>query len=84
MSLLSPLTRAPLHRGAALARTTMMIVLPHGGQAGSRRNAWAALSRDTAALRARAEADAALQASTARYSAPTGAAVPTALERSVR
>ena len=44
----------------------LLQTLPHGGQRGARRNAWAAMSADASLARARREAATALDAATTR------------------
>lgn len=51
----------------------LLQTLPHGGQRGARRNAWASMSADAAMARARREA-AALDTATARAEEPFRAA----------
>lgn len=54
-----------LARSAATAQQLLLQTLPHGGQRGARRNAWASMSSDAAMARARREAAAALAVATA-------------------
>ena len=54
-----PLTRL-LHRATATGRSTLLLLLPHGGQSLARRNAWASMAADSTRARARREADAAM------------------------
>ena len=57
-------------------QAAVLTAFPHGGQHGSRRNAWTAMSSDAARARARREAAAALRAaelSAARTHAPARA-----------
>lgn len=49
-----------VHRMTSAAQSTLLFVLPHGGQQLARRNAWAAMSVDASRARARREATAAL------------------------
>ncbi|MDP3711269.1 MAG: hypothetical protein Q8R60_02125 [Mycobacteriales bacterium] len=44
----------------------LLQTLPHGGQRGARRNAWASMSADASMARARREAASALDAATTR------------------
>jgi len=47
-------------RTASTGRSAFLLLLPHGGQEGARRNAWAAMSADAALARARRDAAAAM------------------------
>ena len=49
----------------SLAKDLILAAVPAGGQKGARRNAWAAMSADSARARARREADAAMARSLA-------------------
>ena len=49
----------PLRGAAAAGRAVWLVLLPAGGQLGSRRNAWSAMSLDAGRARARREAAAA-------------------------
>ena len=54
-----PLT-TPLRLAPSLAQRLLLILLPHGGQAHARRNAWAGMSADASVGRDRRAAEAAL------------------------
>jgi len=60
-----PLT-IPLRRSSSRAQSLVLLLVPHGGQAHARRNAWAGMSADAAVGRDRREAEAALAAAEAR------------------
>ena len=47
-------------RAVTLAQTLSALLLPHGGQAGARRNAWSGIVADARCTRDRREAEAAL------------------------
>jgi hypothetical protein len=47
------------HRVTAATQSTLLLLLPHGGQNLARRNAWASMSVDASRARARREAAAA-------------------------
>lgn len=65
---------APVRAAAQAGRAVFLSVLPDGGQLGSRRNAWSAMSVNAGRARARHEAAAALDAAAApaqrRYGLP--------------
>lgn len=56
---------SPLSMLSAL-RELMLQTMPHGGQRGARRNAWASMSADASMARARREAASALDAAARR------------------
>lgn len=56
---------SPLSMLSAL-QALMLQTMPHGGQRGARRNAWASMSADASMARARREAASALDAATRR------------------
>lgn len=60
-----------LTRTATQLQSIALTVLPHGGQGGARRNAWAAMSRDSAQARARQEAEVAVDHAAVRASRAT-------------
>lgn len=49
-----------LSRTATSVQTLALTLVPHGGQGGARRNAWAAMSADASTARSRREADQAM------------------------
>lgn len=57
-----------------LINTLFLTAFPHGGQQAARRNAWAAMSADSARARTRREADAALVQAALAASRPERAA----------
>ena len=67
-----------LTSGLALGQTVLLVLLPHGGQHASRRNAWSGMVADAQRTRARREASAALDAAVAVAEArvSTGRALP--------
>jgi hypothetical protein len=58
-------------RTATQLQSFALTVLPHGGQGGARRNAWAAMSRDVAHSRARREAEQAVDRAVVRATRAT-------------
>ena len=58
-------------RTAGRLQTLALTVLPHGGQRSARKNAWAAMSADSALARSRREVEAAVAAAHARTAATT-------------
>ena len=65
-----PLT-APLRRSASLVQSVGLLLLPHGGQAAARRNAWSGMSADAARSRDRRAAQEAVAAAEQRAYART-------------
>ena len=63
---------APVTTGLALGQTLLMVLLPHGGQLSSRRNAWAGLAADASRARARREAQAAVDLAVSASAARLG------------
>jgi len=57
---------APLPRTTSRLQSLALLVLPHGGQAVARRNAWAGMSADAAIARERRQAESALAAADVR------------------
>ena len=58
-----------LHRATSTSQSTLLFLLPHGGQNLARRNAWASMSVDASRARARSEAAAALTVAAASHAA---------------
>ncbi|MDT7573471.1 MAG: hypothetical protein QOE05_3645 [Actinomycetota bacterium] len=58
-----------IHRATSTTQSTLLFVLPHGGQNLARRNAWASMSVDATRARARREAAAALTVAAASHAA---------------
>jgi hypothetical protein len=58
-----------IHRATSTSQSTLLFVLPHGGQNLARRNAWASMSVDAGRARARREAAAALTLAAASHAA---------------
>ncbi|MDX6199590.1 MAG: hypothetical protein QOJ79_2741 [Actinomycetota bacterium] len=58
-----------IHRAASTGQSTLLFMLPHGGQNLARRNAWASMSVDATRARARREAAAALTVAAASHAA---------------
>jgi hypothetical protein len=58
-----------VHRATSTSQSTLLFVLPHGGQNLARRNAWASMSVDVTRARARREAAAALTVAAASHAA---------------
>jgi hypothetical protein len=56
-----------LRRTTIRTQSTVLFVLPHGGQNLARRNAWASMSVDAARARARREAAVAVARAAARH-----------------
>ena len=56
------LLTVPVRRALTLASSTALVLLPHGGQATARRNAWSGMSADAARSRDRRQAESALAA----------------------
>ena len=63
-----------LRRPSSVVQALSLVAVPHGGQRGARRNAWASMSADAALARSRREAEAAMDRSVSR--AATRAAHP--------
>lgn len=62
---------APLRRSSSVAQSLTLLLLPHGGQAHARRNAWAGMSADAARGRDRRAAEAAMSVADVRAHART-------------
>jgi hypothetical protein len=58
-----------MHRATSTSQSTLLLLLPHGGQNLARRNAWASMSVDATRARARREAAAALTVAAASHAA---------------
>ena len=58
-----------VHRATSTGQSTLLFLLPHGGQNLARRNAWASMSVDATRARARSEAAAALTVAAASQAA---------------
>jgi hypothetical protein len=58
-----------VHRATSTSQSTVLFLLPHGGQNLARRNAWASMSVDATRARARREANAALTVAAASHAA---------------
>lgn len=56
----------PLGRTAVQLQGLALTLLPHGGQRSARRNAWSAMSADSALARSRREAEVAVAAAALR------------------
>lgn len=79
----APRPRAPMHAPLpplpppghlmALVQAAALAVLPHGGQRGARRNAWAGMSADVTLGQARRDADRAVELARERADARAGA-----------
>ena len=59
-----------IHRATSTGQSTLLFLLPHGGQNLARRNAWASMSVDAGRARARREAAAALTVAAASQPVP--------------
>ena len=57
------------HRATSTGQSTLLFLLPHGGQTLARRNAWASMSVDAGRARARRAAAAALTRAAASHAA---------------
>jgi hypothetical protein len=55
------------HRATSTGQSTLLLLLPHGGQNLARRNAWASMSVDAGRARARREAAAAMTLAAAAH-----------------
>ena len=59
-----------IHRATSTGQSTLLFLLPHGGQNLARRNAWASMTVDADRARARREAAAALTVAAASQCVP--------------
>ncbi|MDQ6651102.1 MAG: hypothetical protein M3Z02_13445 [Actinomycetota bacterium] len=64
-----PLAARPLALSIAGLQEIYLALSPHGGQHRARRNAWGAMAMDSARMRGRREANAAIQAAEERATA---------------
>jgi hypothetical protein len=62
-----------VHRATSTSQSTLLFLLPHGGQNLARRNAWASMSVDAGRARARREAAAAMTLAAASHAVPAHA-----------
>jgi hypothetical protein len=62
-----------VHRAGTTSQSTLLLLLPHGGQNLARRNAWASMSLDAGRARARREAAAAMTHAVAAHTASSQA-----------
>jgi hypothetical protein len=58
-----------VHRATSTSQSTLLFLLPHGGQNLARRNAWTSMSVDAGRARARREGAAALTVAAASHAA---------------